>query len=85
MSSSAYPWFLQHLTKQWPSEIKKFAGTTLKVLSLVTVADLKKATIAIIQSADVIVCSSTLFRSDLFYQHLYAAVLASDTIPNRIH
>ena len=57
---------LQHLVKQWPSEITKFAKG-LKVVKIVTVTDLKKLSIEDIQSADIIVTTSGIFKSEALW------------------
>ena len=68
-----------HLLKQWPREVQKFAGGALKCCTIATMADINKLTIKEIQQYDVIVCSITLLRSDLYFARL--ANWRADTLP----
>ena len=52
--------------KQWPSEISKFAKG-LNVVKIVTIVDLKKLSIQDIQEADVIVTTSSIFKSEALW------------------
>lgn len=57
---------MQHLFKQWPSEIDKFC-TGLNVLTIGDYTRLKALTIQDFQEADVIVTSFKLFTSAPFW------------------
>ncbi|KAI5478763.1 hypothetical protein MNV49_004589 [Pseudohyphozyma bogoriensis] len=59
-----------HLMNQWPSEIKRFASGDLNVISIKTMGDLKKYDIRDFKKADMIVCSTSLFNSDLYWDDL---------------
>lgn len=52
--------------KQWPSEISKFAKG-LNVVKIVSIVDLKKLSIEDIQEADVIVTTSSIFKSEVLW------------------
>lgn len=69
-----------HLTNQWPSEIAKFTGNTYKVIKLKSHTDLNKTSIQHIMNADIIVVSSTLFKSDAYLSNL-STFSASNTPP----
>ena len=71
-----------HLLKQWPGEVSKFSGGALSVRTINTMADLNRLTIKEIQSLDVLVCSITLFRNDLYYQRL-ANMAGSKSLPSK--
>ncbi|GAA6003370.1 hypothetical protein JCM10207_000301 [Rhodosporidiobolus poonsookiae] len=58
------------LTAQWPAEVKKFTGSALKVLTIKSMADLKKKTIDDFRDANIIVVADTLFKSELFWPQL---------------
>ena len=59
-----------HLLKQWPREVQKFSGGALKCVVISTMADVNKLTIRELQTVDVVVCSITLLRSDLYFNRL---------------
>ncbi|KAJ3065360.1 hypothetical protein HDU98_011270 [Podochytrium sp. JEL0797] len=65
-----------HLLKQWPSEIKKFTGTTLTTLVITDVGHLNKLTVEDVMKADVIVASSKIFVSEKYWDNV--EVLAAD-------
>ncbi|ODQ51905.1 hypothetical protein SAICODRAFT_94475 [Saitoella complicata NRRL Y-17804] len=69
-----------HLTKQWPSEVEKFTENNLKIVAIPTVAELNKLTVAKIQEADIVICSSSVFGSDLYWSNL--AALGGNELPN---
>lgn len=51
---------------QWPSEIEKFAGKSLKYIKISNAAHLKKFSIADFKAADVIIVTSDVFNSNVF-------------------
>lgn len=55
-----------HLLKQWPKEVDKFTGGALKCLTFSTMTEINRTSIKEVQSCDVIVCSITLLRNDLY-------------------
>ncbi|TXT04994.1 hypothetical protein VHUM_03814 [Vanrija humicola] len=57
-----------HLSKQWPSEIKRFTGSLFETIIIQTVKDLQQTTIQDIRAADVVVVASELFESDVYWQ-----------------
>lgn len=69
-----------HLTNQWPSEIRKFAGDSYRVLKIQLQSDLNKTSIQQILDADIIVVASTLFKSDKYLSNL-AGFAATNTAP----
>lgn len=74
-----------HLTNQWPSEIRKFAGETYRILKIQTQTDLNKTSIQQIVDADIVVVASTLFKSDKYLSNLsgFAATNAPPTSEGR--
>ncbi|KAJ3136566.1 hypothetical protein HK100_001549 [Physocladia obscura] len=56
-----------HLLKQWPSEINKFTGESLKTIVITDVSNLNKFTIRDIMKADVVVASSNIFSSEKYW------------------
>ncbi|KAI8615565.1 hypothetical protein BC830DRAFT_1064253 [Chytriomyces sp. MP71] len=58
-----------HLLLQWPSEVEKFLGDTLKTVVIADVGSLNKLTIRDIMKADIIVASSNIFNSDKYWQN----------------
>lgn len=69
-----------HLSKQWPSEIKKFTGNYFSVIALENLADLNKHTIAEFQTADIIVVASRIFESDKYWKN-FAEFAANGPLP----
>lgn len=69
-----------HLIKQWPAEITKFVGKALKVIPIITLANLNKLTVAEIESADIIVVSATIFKSEAYWSNL-AALAGAGPLP----
>lgn len=59
-----------HLTRQWNSEVKKFAADHFGVLVISTMANLNKHTIADIQEADIVIAASNLFKSGVYLDNL---------------
>ena len=59
-----------HLTRQWASEVKKFAGDHFEVHVISTVADLNHTKIEDIQDADIIVVASNIFKSNVYLENL---------------
>ncbi|KAI8904617.1 hypothetical protein DFJ77DRAFT_552162 [Powellomyces hirtus] len=59
-----------HLSKQWPSEIRKFTGSAFNVLAIETVANMNRLTIADFQNADIIVVASRMLKSDTYWKRL---------------
>ncbi|KAG5647866.1 hypothetical protein DXG03_007790 [Asterophora parasitica] len=59
-----------HLTRQWKSEIEKFAKGRFKVEVIGTVANLNSVTISDIQEADIIVVASNIFKSNVYLENL---------------
>lgn len=60
-----------HLVRQWPKEVAKFTNPALKVLSILTMSSLKKATIKHFMDANIIFMARSVFDSDLFWPHLW--------------
>jgi hypothetical protein len=71
-----------HLTKQWPSEIKKFLGSKYKVVTLTTASSLNSATISEIMEAHMVVVASNLFHSNVYLENL-VALAAGGELPNQ--
>ncbi|KAI8823181.1 uncharacterized protein EV422DRAFT_394885 [Fimicolochytrium jonesii] len=65
-----------HLSKQWPSEIRKFTDSSFKVIAIENLARMNKLTIAEFQSADIIVVASRMLNSQQYWERL--AALAGD-------
>ncbi|PCH36338.1 hypothetical protein WOLCODRAFT_166855 [Wolfiporia cocos MD-104 SS10] len=61
-----------HLTRQWGSEVKKFAGKRFKVVELSTASNLNSLTIEQVQEADIVVVASNLFQSSVYLANLEA-------------
>ena len=60
-----------HLGNQWPSEIEKFLGTKkYRVLRILNLSHLNQHTIADIANADIVVVSSSLFKSTDYLSNL---------------
>jgi len=55
-----------HLMKQWPSELAKFCGSSLKAVSIQTMTDLNKKTIRDIMQADIVFVAVTVFRGGTY-------------------
>lgn len=61
-----------HLTKQWASECKKFAGKTFKVVEVASVSHVNALTIEKVQEADLVIVASNLFKSPNYVSNLGA-------------
>lgn len=61
-----------NLFEQWQNEIKKFLSESTKVVSIATIADLRKATVGQLQSADIVLVSCRLLVSKKYEEHLDA-------------
>ncbi|KAF9497116.1 hypothetical protein BDN71DRAFT_1445134 [Pleurotus eryngii] len=59
-----------HLTRQWASEAKKFAGKHFKVEVITTASNLNSLTIEDVQNADLVVVASNLFKSNVYLDNL---------------
>lgn len=59
-----------HLSKQWPSEIKRFTGDTFRTIVIQNLKDLQDRTINELSSADIIILASEIFESDLYWQRM---------------
>jgi len=74
-----------NLQGQWVEEIKKFTGSTLKVLSIPTISQLKKYTMKELTEADVVVATYRLFYSKPYLtrlEELTREVSLGFTFPN---
>ena len=68
-----------HLTRQWGSEVKKFAGSsTFEVIVVSTMADWNKQTIEAITEADMVIIASNLLKSEAYMDGLSALSAAGD-------
>lgn len=71
-----------HLGNQWPSEIEKFLGTRkYKVIRILNLGQLNSFTIADIADADIVVVSSSLFRSMDYLSNL-STLAATKELPS---
>ena len=70
-----------HLLRQWPREVEKFSGGALKCVTIATMVELNKLTIKELQSVDVVVCSITMLRNDLYFSRL-ANLAGAGALPN---
>ena len=59
-----------HLTRQWASEINKFAGDHFKIIVIHSATGINSVTIREIQSADIVVIASNLFKSSVYLNNL---------------
>lgn len=57
-----------HLSKQWPSEIKRFTGSSFQTIVIQTMKDLNGCSISDLAKADIIVMASDIFESDMYWQ-----------------
>ncbi|TFY64925.1 hypothetical protein EVJ58_g2301 [Rhodofomes roseus] len=69
-----------HLTRQWGSEVKKFAGKRFKVVELATATNINSLTIEEVQEADIVVVASNLFHSSVYLANL-EALAAAGSLP----
>lgn len=71
-----------HLTGQWESECRKFAGKRFKVVNLTTAANLNSVTIEDIKNADIVIIASNIFKSAVYIENL-ADFSASGGLPEK--
>ncbi|KAG5191268.1 hypothetical protein JKP88DRAFT_174699 [Tribonema minus] len=71
-----------HLMKQWPSEVAKFAGTSLRVKLIKTLSDMSRLTVADMQHSNLVVVAATVFRSDLYFER-FTKFTGGKTLPAR--
>ncbi|KAI0766086.1 hypothetical protein BC629DRAFT_1540090 [Irpex lacteus] len=71
-----------HLTGQWESECKKFAGKRFKVVNLTTASNLNSTSVEDITEADIIIVASNLFRSGVYLENL-ADFAAAGGLPEK--
>lgn len=69
-----------HLTKQWASECRKFAGKTFKIVEVASVSHINSLSIEKVQEADIIIVASNLFKSPN-YVHNLGAFAAGGGLP----
>ncbi len=68
-----------HLTRQWNSEVEKFAGKgRFKVVVITTVTNLNGVTIEDVQNADIIVIASNIFKSNVYLENLESLAAAGE-------
>lgn len=60
------------LMKQWDSEVTKFTGKAYRTLVISNVSALNKITIEDIQSVDIVITPSNLFKSEAYHSNLEA-------------
>ena len=56
-----------HLSKQWPSEIKRFTGSMFKLITIQNHGDLKQKSISELAKADIIVMASEVLEQDPYW------------------
>jgi hypothetical protein len=59
-----------HLSKQWPSEIRKFTGKMFKTIVIQNMNDLNNISIGDIQKADIVVMAADMFGSESYWQRV---------------
>jgi N12 class adenine-specific DNA methylase len=59
-----------HLSKQWPSEVRRFTGDSFRMIVIQNMGDLKHKSIAELSKADIIVMASEIFENDGYWQRL---------------
>ncbi|KAF7770424.1 hypothetical protein Agabi119p4_6398 [Agaricus bisporus var. burnettii] len=68
-----------HLTRQWNSEVVKFAGKNrFNVLVISTVSNLNSITIAEVLNSDIVVVASNLFKSNVYQENLESLAAAGE-------
>jgi SNF2 family DNA or RNA helicase len=68
-----------HLTRQWNSEVVKFAGKNrFNVLVISTVTNLNNTTIAEILDSDIVVVASNIFKSNVYQENLESLAAAGE-------
>ena len=60
----------QHLGGQWPKEVKKFCGSSKKVVELRTVNDFNSLTVKAIIDADIVIANFTVLSGDKYAERL---------------
>jgi hypothetical protein len=72
-----------HLTRQWEAETKKFIAkdAKFKFVRITTAADINSVTIADIESADLVIVASNLFKSSVYQDNL-EALAAGGSLPS---
>jgi SNF2-related domain len=71
-----------HLTKQWDSECRKFAGKRFKTVVLSTATSLNSLDIEQVQEADIVIVASNLFKSSVYLDNL-ESFAAGTALPNQ--
>lgn len=59
-----------HLSKQWPSEIKRFTGKMFNVVVIQNMADLKNTSILELRKADIVVIAAEIFETDGYWERM---------------
>ena len=59
-----------HLSKQWPSEVKRFTGKMFKTIVIQNMKDLGSRSISELSKADIIVMASEVFESDVYWERM---------------
>lgn len=70
-----------HLTKQWPSEVKKFVKGNYTLVQISTQTNLNSTSIADIMKADIVFVASNLYQSQVYLENL-VAVAGGGELPN---
>jgi hypothetical protein len=71
-----------HLTKQWDSECRKFAGKRFKTVVLSTATSLNSLKIEDVQDADIVIIASNLFKSTVYLENL-ESISANGALPTK--
>ncbi|KAI0701486.1 hypothetical protein BC835DRAFT_1303658 [Cytidiella melzeri] len=71
-----------HLTGQWESECRKFAGKRFKIVNIATASNLNSTSVEDITESDIIIVASNLFRSGVYLENL-ADFSASGGLPEK--
>ncbi|KAN0062000.1 hypothetical protein ACQY0O_005995 [Thecaphora frezii] len=71
-----------HLCKQWEKEVSKFCRNKLSVRVITSKMELNRLSVRDILSADIIIMSVTVYRSDTYWETL-ARFAAANPLPNR--
>lgn len=70
------------LCKQWENEVGKFLGSKMSVHVIFSKADLNRTTIEMLQEADIVIMSVSVYKSDSYFDSL-AAFAAANPIPGK--
>lgn len=74
-----------HLSRQWPSEIERFTGTTFKTIVIQNKQDLANKTIADLSKADIIVMACELFEADSYWERFeYVSAQPEDWLGDKV-